>query len=90
MVLVTCTVSKGDLPIEISWFRGDERIVNGQHGVSVSTSKRSSQLSIESVAHDNQGVYTCTVKNIAGSVNHSAELTVNGKSYLYFFLIDIV
>lgn len=79
MVLVTCTVSKGDFPFHITWLLNNNQLISGQNGVVITTSKRTSQLSIESVSYENQGLYTCIVTNMAGSTNYSAELTVNGK-----------
>lgn len=78
MVLVTCAVSKGDLPLKIKWLKDDSEILSGQSGIVITTTKRTSQLSIESLSHDNQGMYTCVVKNRAGKANHTTKLVVNG------------
>lgn len=78
MVLVTCLVSKGDLPVTIMWFFNGKPVKSGDIGINLVNTKRSSQLNIESVSHQNQGNYTCVVKNEAGSMNYSAELFVNG------------
>lgn len=78
MVLVTCTVTKGDLPLKIEWYFNGNIVKSGNNGVNLMNTKRTSQLSIESVTHQNQGNYTCVVKNEAGIMNHSAELFVNG------------
>lgn len=78
MVLVTCTVSKGDLPLKIEWYFNENIVKSGNNGVNLLNTKRTSQLSIESVTHQNQGNYTCVVKNEAGIMNHTAELFVNG------------
>nr|XP_037870631.1 Down syndrome cell adhesion molecule-like protein Dscam2 isoform X44 [Bombyx mori] len=77
MVLVTCTVSKGDLPLKINWYFNGAKIISGDIGINLVNTKRTSQLSIESVSHQNQGNYTCVVKNDAGLVNHTTELYVN-------------
>lgn len=78
MVLVTCAVSKGDLPVKIDWYFNGKQIQSGDNGINLSKTKRSSQLSIESVTHQNQGNYSCVVKNDAGMTNHTAQLLVNG------------
>lgn len=78
MVLVTCTVSKGDLPLKIDWYFNGNKVKSGDKGVSLLNTKRTSQLSIESVSHQNQGNYTCVVNNEAGSMNHTSQLFVNG------------
>lgn len=82
MALVTCTVSKGDLPLKIEWYVNGNKIKSDENGVSLLNTKRTSQLSIESVSHQNQGNYTCLVNNEAGSVNHTAQLFVNGTDIL--------
>lgn len=78
MVLVTCAVSKGDLPLTIKWYFNGNEILTGENGVNLANTKRSSQLTIESVGHRNQGNYSCLVKNEAGTVNHTSRLFVNG------------
>lgn len=78
MVLVTCTVSKGDLPLLIEWYFNGNKVKSGDIGVTLLNSKRTSQLSIESVSHQNQGNYTCVVRNQAGALNHTSQLFVNG------------
>ncbi|KPI92826.1 Down syndrome cell adhesion molecule-like protein CG42256 [Papilio xuthus] len=80
MLVVTCTASKGDSPFIIQWYFDGKILRSGENGVVLASSKRTSQLTIESVSHRNQGNYTCLVKNQAGSVNHTAELYVNGIS----------
>lgn len=77
-VVVVCTASKGDLPLDIQWLFNGEPLKTGDSSVVLSSFKRNSQLSIESVSHQNQGNYTCIVKNGAGTVNHTATLYVNG------------
>lgn len=83
MVLVTCTVVKGDQPLKLEWYFNDNKIKPGDFGISLLNTKRASQLSIESVSHQNQGNYTCVVTNQAGTMNHTAELFVNGTIYLF-------
>lgn len=81
MVLVTCVISKGDLPVKIQWFFNGQVLKSGQNGVALANTKKTSQLTIESVSHQNQGIYACVVKNDAGTVNHTAQLFVNGTYY---------
>lgn len=78
MVVVICAASKGDMPFDIQWYFNNKIIRSGGNGVILTNTKRTSQLSIESVSHENQGNYTCVVKNNAGAVNHTATLYVNG------------
>lgn len=89
MVLVTCTVVKGDQPLRLEWYFNDNKIKPGDFGISLLNTKRASQLSIESVSHQNQGNYTCVVTNQAGTMNHTAELYVNGTIYLFLSFISL-
>ncbi|CAG4948443.1 unnamed protein product [Colias eurytheme] len=77
MMVVICSVTKGDLPLTIRWYFNGIPLKSETNGVTLINSKRTSQLTIESVSHHNQGNYTCSVKNQAGSANHTAELYVN-------------
>ena len=76
---VSCIVTKGDMPLSISWtLQGDTVSVSDS---TISTSQagpRASFLSISSVSHRHSGVYTCTATNTAGSSIFSTELKVNG------------
>ncbi|XP_060820251.1 cell adhesion molecule Dscam2 isoform X46 [Bombus pascuorum] len=79
LVSVTCSVAKGDQPLEISWaFNGTP--IDSHHGSDVvigSTNKKNSVLTIESVAARHAGEYTCSASNRAGATTHSSQLTVN-------------
>lgn len=78
MVSILCTVSKGDLPINISWLLNN-RNVNQHSGISIiRTNNRISQLSIDSVQEEHSGLYECAASNLAGIARHSARLSVNG------------
>lgn len=89
MATVQCAVIKGDLPIDIIWSFNDRviDIANGAFGehnydnpdiVISRSSKRASQLTIESVAARHAGEYSCTASNTAGTATHSSVLSVNG------------
>jgi hypothetical protein len=78
MVSASCTVNKGDTPIEISW-KFNNQTLRTNNGVLISrTSQRMSVLTIESVKHRHTGNYTCIAVNFAGMVQHTAVLSVNG------------
>lgn len=77
LVSVTCSVHKGDLPIEITWFHNGKPIFDGD-GLTIMKSKKVNTLSIESVSFENAGEYTCVAKNTAGSTSQTAVLNVNG------------
>ncbi|XP_076297103.1 Down syndrome cell adhesion molecule 1 isoform X22 [Lasioglossum baleicum] len=77
-VTATCTVLKGDYPIEIEWALNGEPISRDQFDISiVKTSKRVSVLTIDGVTATHAGEYTCSVSNAAGGTSYSASLAVN-------------
>jgi hypothetical protein len=79
-VSTVCTVSRGDQPLEFSWyFNGEKLLIQDREGLSISTSKRRSLLEIEAVSANHAGEYTCSVSNEAGATSHSSILAVNGK-----------
>lgn len=78
MVSASCTVNKGDLPLNIYWTRNGHKIFSND-GISISrTNQRISILSIESVRDRHVGNYSCVAENKAGIVELSAYLWVNG------------
>lgn len=79
MVLVFCTVTKGDLPLKFSWELNGKAISTIQ-GISVTTmNKRASQLSIDDVQSYHAGSFRCIAENKAGNTSYSADLLVNGR-----------
>ena len=75
-----CIVSRGDQPLDFSWyFNGEKLLLDGREGLSIATSRRKSVLEIEAVNAEHAGEYSCSVFNEAGATSHSATLVVNGK-----------
>lgn len=81
---VTCLVSEGDLPLDISWsFEGKETMP--QLGISITkVGRKASMLLIETAGYEHRGNFTCVAKNPAGSVNFTADLNVHGKELVTF------
>lgn len=77
-ISAVCTVVSGDSPVEISWALKDEIIPKNHPSITITSTKRNSLLSVDSVTSNHAGSYTCVVSNQAGSTSYSAELTVNG------------
>lgn len=75
---VTCLVSEGDLPLNITWsFHGG--VVELDSGViTTKIGKKASSLLIDSVSEVQSGNYTCTAQNRAGSSHYTASLDVYG------------
>lgn len=79
LVSITCSVTKGDQPIEITWaFNGTSIDSRDSDVVIGSTNRKNSVLTIESVAARHAGDYTCTASNRVGATTHTAHLAVNG------------
>lgn len=75
---ISCIISKGDFPLGISW-KHNNYTISPVDGITVTrTSKRLSQLTIDSVQASHMGEYTCYAKNKAGQSSHTAVLNVNG------------
>lgn len=73
-----CSISKGDYPVNITWFLNDHSLPSGLGITVVRVSKRMSTISIDSVQASHSGNYTCLASNSAGKTTHMAYLTVNG------------
>lgn len=75
---LTCSVHKGDLPINFSWLHNNISI-GYLDGIVVSkVGKKSIFLNIDSVTDKHSGTYTCIAENKAGVASHSAILNVIG------------
>ncbi|XP_076297102.1 Down syndrome cell adhesion molecule 1 isoform X21 [Lasioglossum baleicum] len=78
MVSATCSIMKGDFPVEIVWKFNSRTIGFNDPDVTITRiNKHMSALSIESVAARHAGEYTCVATNRAGNVSHSTTLAVN-------------
>lgn len=77
-VSLTCTITKGDMPIEISWLFNDNPMKSSDGVVITRSGRKISMLSIDSIQGTHRGNYTCVAKNDAGTAAHSALLHVNG------------
>lgn len=81
---LTCSVTKGDLPLTISWSK-DGRSIDTHQLVSMSVSQvdqYTSILLIESLMPEHNGNYSCVVRNLAAEVSHTHQLVVNGKKWV--------
>lgn len=84
-VSATCSVTKGDLPLNIWWtFHSDhenssENLTTNDGIVIIRASQKISTLGIEAVKARHRGNYTCIVQNRAGIAAHSAYLAINGQ-----------
>ncbi|XP_061381069.1 cell adhesion molecule Dscam2 isoform X6 [Danaus plexippus] len=74
---ISCMVTKGDTPINITWFLNGRDVTKIQGITVTKIGHKSSSLSIDAVSFIHTGVYTCFVNNQAGHANYSTELVVN-------------
>ena len=66
------------MPITLQWFKDDVPI-SQQKGVRVNeVADYSSTLLFESLALDHKGNYTCIASNTAGTVSHTASMSIHG------------
>ena len=79
-VSVACSVSKGDMPMEISWSFNSTPIDSSKDSrITINRiNKHLSTLSIDGTLARHAGEYSCSASNLAGSVSHSTTLSVNG------------
>lgn len=80
MASISCAVSKGDLPLNITWTLNGQTISkNNKMGIVLTNiNRKTSIMNIDSVSGIHRGIYHCVATNPAGTANHSAVLEVNG------------
>lgn len=83
---ILCSVSKGDLPVEIRWYKDGQSIkVPDFPGINViHVSQFSSNLVFESLRPDHRGNYSCEASNGAGSVTFNGSMIIHGKLNVHF------
>lgn len=87
-VSVTCTVSGGDLPINVIWTLNRAPIEPSMGILTEKRGKRIFALTIESVKAQHMGNYTCLAENMAGITEHTSQLVVNGATRKFLFLFS--
>lgn len=77
-VTIACTISGGDLPINVIFMLNRAPIESSQDILIEKRGKRIYVLTIESVKAQHAGNYTCLAENAAGVTEHTSTLIVNG------------
>ena len=76
---VSCTISSGDMPIDIEWHKDGKYFSAGQD-VQVQNNVFSSNILFFSLAASHSGSYTCIATNAAAAANFTAQLIVRGQT----------
>lgn len=81
-VSAQCTVSKGDYPLNITWYLNNKPASSFEGILINRVSKRVSSLSIDYVLERHSGNYTCVAKNEATFDSFTTILAVRGTIFL--------
>lgn len=78
--MLTCSVLDGDPPFTFTWLKDDVPIEMGSTpNVNIAASNKfSSTLFINKVSYQDNGNFTCSVKNTAASTNYTINMLVKG------------
>ena len=77
--ILKCTAD-GNPPLKVTWSKLNSSLPAGRHVI-----EPSGALIVKDVRPGDDGVYSCRAENLLGSVNSTAELTVQCKLYIFFF-----
>ncbi|KAK6109169.1 Immunoglobulin I-set domain family protein [Brugia pahangi] len=83
---LTCSF-KGFQPT-VTWFHDDKKLVNGRHGIEISSTATTSTLSILQLANEHLGEYLCAVRNQYGEDLAKAVIFLEGSSVALSLLND--
>ena len=92
-VSMLCSVTDGDLPLTLKWYRHDQLLLPeaAASGISITEiGHYESVLRIDNLRPEHNANFTCVAKNFAGVAQHSQTLRVKGrkiKKILYTALI---
>uniref|UniRef100_A0A915PUX1 Uncharacterized protein n=1 Tax=Setaria digitata TaxID=48799 RepID=A0A915PUX1_9BILA len=64
----------------VTWFHGDKKLINGRHGIEITTTATTSTLSILQLTEEHLGEYLCTVRNEYGEDLAKAVIFLEGSS----------
>ena len=82
-VSMLCSVTDGDLPLSLKWYRHDQLLVPevvSSSGISVTEiGNYESVLRIDNLRPEHNANFTCVAENFAGMAAHSQTLRVKGR-----------
>ncbi len=76
-----CTVTGGDLPLNITWLKDDKILITGGNRRVQQWDDFSIVLSLSTISVNDSGNYTCHAKNLAGDATYTSSLYVKGQFY---------
>ena len=79
LLQVACTVTKGDDPVTIQWYKDDQPLQSSPAFVINAVDSRLNFLILRGVSFEHTGVYSCVAVNSAGRARVQAELRVQGR-----------
>ena len=74
---VSCTISSGDMPIDIKWEK-DSQPFDPPSDIQVQNNVFSSNILFFRLKASHSGSYTCIASNMAAAANFTAQLVVKG------------
>jgi len=79
-ITLECTVVSSPTP-EVTWFKGDQQLFDGVHGIGVVYDKESgkSSLTLEHVCLSDAAIYRCDFVNPLGEASTNAQLNIKSK-----------
>ena len=89
LLQVICTVTKGDDPVTLQWYKDDTPVTSSSKFLINSVTSRMSLLVLSDVGMEHSGKYSCIVFNPVGQMERSAILRVKGNNGRRFFFILI-
>lgn len=78
-IQVPCTVTEGDEPISIVWYKDTIVLASTDITTISKIGSKMSLLIIEGVGYEHSGRYACAASNAAGSARVEADLRVQGR-----------
>lgn len=83
---VLCTVTAGDLPIEIKWLKNGELLASEHNRRILLLDDVMVMLTLSALSVNDSGNYTCWAKNSAGEATYTTSLYVKGVWKGVFFI----
>lgn len=80
LLQLSCTVTTGDDPVTLQWYKDDMPIISSAKFMINKVDSKMSFLILRDVGLDHTGTYTCLAFNPVGQQKFSAQLWVNGNN----------